>query len=154
MRIKDLEKSYLINRLLSTMLNYKYAYIYNAFLIPRIFPCRNSLVGLLAVAECEDPRLESEVVFDPKPGHPWCSLLESELRFKRKPWGVCDTAEVLYQSGIFNFWRDLWTRSWCSDITRSPVPFWSSFSGGWKDKTPLATSKKIWKQLSNEIRIP
>jgi len=86
-------------------------------------------VGLLAAADCVDPRLEREVVLEERPGQPWPP--PSLPRLSRKPSGPRATLEFLYQSGMLSFWRERWTRSWCSDMTRSPPPpFCSSFSGG------------------------
>lgn len=86
------------------------------------------LVGLLAAADCVEPRLDSDVVLEPRPGQPCPASLP---RLSRKPSGPRATFEFLYQSGTLSFWRERCTRSWCSDMTRSPAPpFCSSFSGG------------------------
>lgn len=77
------------------------------------------------------------MVLEQRPGQPWPPSL---LRLSRKPSGPRATVEFLYQSGTLSFWRERWTRNWCSDMTRSPTPpFCSSFSGGCNTRTETSS---------------
>ena len=109
-----------------------------------IYECTHLLVGLLAAADWVEPRLERDVVLEPRPGQPPSRVPPSLPRFKRKPSGPRATLEFLYHSGTLSFWRERCTRSWCSDITLSPAPpFCSSFSGGCKHKVHIQTNSQL-----------